>query len=89
MRSWSTVASGSLAIQDVFPPEQNADPSPVTTTARSSLSVASSATAETHDEVISSDIALRMSGLSRVSRATPADGRSTRRWVVSGMGAPY
>ena len=32
MRSWSTAASGSLAIQDVFPPEQNADPSPVTTT---------------------------------------------------------
>ena len=67
MRSWSTVASGSLAIQEVLPPEQNADPSPVTTTARRSRSAASSATAETHDEVISSDMALRMSGLSRVS----------------------
>ena len=80
------MASGSLAIQDVFPPEQNADPSPVTTTARSSRSAASSATAETHDEVISSDMALRMSGLSRVSRATPSDGRSTRRWEWAGHG---
>ena len=44
------MASGSLAIQEVFPPEQNADPSPVTTTARSSRSAASSATAETHDD---------------------------------------
>ena len=74
------MASGSLAIHDVFPPEQNADPSPVTTTARSSLSAASSVTAETHDEVISSDMALRMAGLSRVRTATPSDGRSRRRW---------
>ena len=83
------MASGSLAIQDVLPPEQNAEPSPVTTTARSARSAASSATAATHEAVISSDIALRMSGLSRVSRATPSEGRSTRRWEVAGMRAPY
>ena len=29
------MASGSLAIHDVLPPEQNAEPAPVTTTARS------------------------------------------------------
>ena len=57
------MASGSLAIQEVLPPEQNAEPSPVTTTARSDRSAASSATAATQDEVISSDIALRMVGV--------------------------
>ena len=63
------------------PPEQNAEPSPVTTTARSDRSAASSSIAAAHDAVISSDIALRWSGLSRVSSATPSDGRSTRRWA--------
>ena len=74
MRSWSTAASGSPAIQPVLPPEQNAVPAPVTTTTRNDRSAASSSTAATHDAVISSDIALRWSGLSSVSTAIPSAG---------------
>ncbi len=76
MRSWSTAASGSPAIQPVLPPEQNAVPEPVTTTTRNDRSAASSSTAATHDAVISSDIALRWSGLSSVSSSNPV------RWAV-------
>ena len=39
------MASGSLAIHEVLPPEQNAEPSPVTTTARTERSAASSSMA--------------------------------------------
>ena len=79
MRRWSTVASGSLAIHEVLPPEQNADPSPVTTTTRTERSAASWSMARTHESVISGDIALRISGLSRVSTATPSEGVSSRK----------
>ncbi len=74
MRSSSTVASGSLAIHEVSPPEQNAEPSPVTTTTRTERSTARAATAAVQASVIASDIALRWSGLSRTSRATPSAG---------------
>ena len=93
MRRWSTPASGSLAIQPVLPPEQKAVPDPVTTTTRSDRSPASWSTAATQEAVISSDIALRWSGLSRVSTATPSEGRSRsscgKVWRGSGMTALY
>jgi hypothetical protein len=77
----------------VLPPEQKALPSPVTTTARTDVSAAISSMAATHDEVISSLIALRIPGLSSVSRTTPSEGRSRRRWTrseeVSGMARGY
>ena len=59
MRSASTVASGSLTIHDVSPPEQNAGPSPVTTTARTERSSFRSSIAATQETVIGPDIALR------------------------------
>ena len=37
--------------------------------------------ARTHDSVISSLMALRISGRSRTSIATPEIGRSSRKWV--------
>ena len=75
------MASGSPASHAVLPPEQNAEPSPVTTTARTDRSAASSSTAAAQAAVISSDIALRWSGLSSTSSATPSEGLSTRRWT--------
>ena len=97
MRRWSTEASGSLAIHEVSPPEQKAEPSPVTTTARSERSAASSSTAATQDAVISSDIALRWSGVvedeqgDALGRALDAQvgGRGTGVGVASGMPATY
>jgi hypothetical protein len=89
----SLAGTHSPASQLVLPPELNAVPEPVTTTARTVRSAATSSIAATHDAVISSDIALRWSGLSRVSRTTPSAGRSRRRWVRgrmwSAMGAGY
>ncbi len=43
------MASGSLAIHEVLPPEQNAAPSPVTTTTRTERSAASASMAWTQD----------------------------------------
>ena len=63
MRSWSTLASGSLTIHDVSPPEQNAEPSPVTTTTRTDGSARSSSIAATQEAVIGPDIALRWLGV--------------------------
>lgn len=84
MRSWSTVVSASGTSQDRLPPEQKPLPSPVTTTARTDASSARWSIARTQEAVISSLIALRCSGRSRISRATPAAGRSSRRWVKLG-----
>jgi hypothetical protein len=44
--------------------------------------LATAATAADHSVVMVSDIALRWSGLSRVSSTTPSEGRSNRRCVM-------
>jgi hypothetical protein len=59
----------------------------VTTTARSSRSPASSSTAAAHAAVRSAVIALRFSGRSNVSTATPSAPRSTRSGVSPVTGA--
>ena len=68
------MASGSLAIHEVLPPEQNAVPAPVTTTARSVAVGRQVVDAAAHASVIASDMALRWSGLSRVSSDHPGAG---------------